>query len=199
MVARGEMDPAVVDGLFRHAKGIDPELDESTFLGNLHRAINTAEQAKAFDRAMKQRTHEEVMATVPEADRTILAAMPDEGLLAFKRIMDQRGGDSPQQRDELFRMAQVNNPDLSRARFERAPQLHHSLWCDRLRRLGDYQMHRFGQRCHISVRVLYQCRVDQLLLQRSRQFLPPLLADAQLDQGVLRQGGEQMSLRLGDK
>jgi len=119
MVASGKLDSATADALFRSAKAADAELDESTFLGNLHRAVETAEQARAYDRAKKQRAYEEVLDAVPEADRRILAGMPEEGILAFKQVLDAGEAGSPQDRERLFQMAREANPELQRAEFDR--------------------------------------------------------------------------------
>ncbi len=119
MVASGKLNPETADALFAKVKDIDADINESNFLSTLYRAVESANQAKALDKAIKEKAYSQVMELIPKADRGMISNMPEDGIMALKRLLDARDSGTASERESLYRMAQQANPDLSRADFER--------------------------------------------------------------------------------
>ena len=116
MVSRGEFDSASADALLRAAKNKHPELNEFSFLQNLHQAVQTSRHAQDRQADIVAHQRYALMTSLPQDSHQVVGRLSDSDVERLHDII-QRPDATPQEIDQLFRAIKTEQPHLERDHF----------------------------------------------------------------------------------
>ena len=120
MIARGRFDSDTADALLRDAKRANPDLNEFTFLRNLHGAVEGIRLAQEAETRILAKQRAEALRDIPPGAHGVFARLPDEALGRVRAMLEEGHAGSPEQQAALLREAREFAPELDSHQLKQA-------------------------------------------------------------------------------